>query len=70
MVTWSDGRRDRIEEDYPPWTIVDEVRRGRVELETTPGAVASTFILEWLQGDDRAEAWRRYGITGEVEDYM
>jgi hypothetical protein len=70
LVTWSDGRRDRIEEDYPPWIIVDEVRRGRVELETTPGAVASTFIPEWLEGEDRADAWRRYGIRGAVEDYM
>lgn len=70
LVTWSDGRRERIEEDYPPWILVDEVRRGRVELEVVPGAEPSVFVAEWLEGDDRLEAWQRYGINGEIGDYM
>lgn len=70
LVTWSDGRRERIEEDYPPWTLVDEVQRGRVELEVTPGAEFSVFVPEWLEGDVRVQAWQEYGILGEIEDYM
>ena len=70
LVTWVDGRREHIEEDNPPWTLVDEVRRGRVELETTPGGRASTFVPEWLEGSARADAWQRYGIEGEVEECM
>jgi len=70
LVTWSDGRRERIEEDYPPWTLVEEVRQGRVELETEPGTKPATFVVRWLSGDERSRAWARYGITDEVEAYM
>ena len=70
LVTWSDGRRERIEEDYPPWTLVEEVRQGWVELETEQGAKPATFIVRWLSGDERSRVWARYGIIEDVEAYM
>lgn len=26
LVTWAGGQRERIEEDYPPWTSVEELQ--------------------------------------------
>ena len=69
LVTWTDGRRNRIEEDYPPWTLVDEVREGYAELEVSPQE-DRRFSIEWLEGDARAEAWQRYGILDDVGAYM
>ena len=69
LVTWADGRRDRIEEDYPPWTLVQEVRKGYAELEINPGR-DQRFQVQWLEGDARAEAWSHYGILDDVGAYM
>lgn len=27
-VIWANGHCERVEEDYPPWTLVEEVRQG------------------------------------------
>lgn len=69
LVTWNDGRRERIEEDYPPWTLVDEVRHGYAELEVSPG-VHQHFGIEWLHGGARTEAWQRHGVLEDVGAYM
>lgn len=62
-VIWADGRRERVEEDYPPWTLVNEVRQGRVELEVGgEPATAETYSVEWLKGDARVKARRTHGI--------
>lgn len=62
-VIWADGRRERVEEDYPPWTLVDEVRQGRVELEVGGvAATAATYLLEWMKGDARNKARETLGI--------
>lgn len=70
LITWSDGRRERIEEDYPPWISVSEMRQGRLELERGPGGEPATFRVRWLEGDDREEAWSAHGITEEVGAYL
>jgi hypothetical protein len=70
LVTWSDGRRERIEEDYSHWTIVEEVRRGQVELEVGPRAETAIFTVEWLEGEARSTAWASYGINKEIGEYM
>lgn len=62
-VIWADGRRERVEEDYPPWTLVDEVRQGRVELEVGgEAATAATYTAEWLEGDARDKVRETYRI--------
>jgi hypothetical protein len=57
LIAWSDGRRERIEEDYPPWSLVGEMRQGWLELETEAGAEPMTFRGE-LAADDHSCCWR------------
>lgn len=68
LVTWSDGRQERIEEDYPPWTIVDEIREGT--LRWTIDGQESHLEVRWLQGDDARAAWRLHGIHHPVGHYL
>jgi hypothetical protein len=68
FITWSDGRRERIEDDYPPWTSVDELRAGF--LRRSVDAHELEFKVVWLQGDDARLAWARYGIHEPVGHYL
>lgn len=68
LVTWVDGRRDRIEEDYPPWTSVAEICRGF--LTWTIDDRETKLEVAWLEGDSADEAWERYGIHDEVGHYL
>lgn len=64
MVRRASGTNRR---GQPPWTLVEEVRQGWVELETEQGAKPATFIVRWLSGDERSRVWARYGIIEDVE---
>jgi hypothetical protein len=68
LITRSDGGRERIEEDYPPWTSVDELRAGF--LRWSVDAQELEFKVVWLQGDDARLAWQRYGINEPVGHYL
>ena len=68
LVTWVDGRRDRIEEDYPAWTSVAEICRGF--LTWTIDDRDTKLEVAWLEGDSADEAWERYGIHDEVGHYL
>ena len=68
LITWSDGRRERIEEDYAPWTLVDEVRDG--VLRWTVDERESVLEVRWLHGDDARAAWHLHGILRPVGDYL
>ncbi|HKE65571.1 MAG TPA: hypothetical protein VKB59_13120 [Micromonosporaceae bacterium] len=48
VVVWSDGRRERSFEDYPPWTTVREMQSGF--FEWTDG---DRYDIEWLAEPDR-----------------
>lgn len=67
LVTWPDGRQ-AINEDYEPWTVVDQLRHGQLTLTTAGGDLE--FEAEWLSGVAREEAWQRFGILQAVESYM
>lgn len=67
LVTWPDGRRE-IDEDYKPWTVVDQLRHGQLTWTTARGDLE--FEAEWLGGVAREEAWQRFGILQAVEYYM
>ena len=68
LITWADGRRERIEEDYPPWTLVNELRAGMLRWIVDQRQV--DFQVVWLGGDQATEAWRQYGIHGPVGNYL
>jgi hypothetical protein len=67
LITWTNERRERIEEDYPPWTLVEEVRGG--SLRWTVDGQQVELDVAWLRGDQSREALRRYGIREPVGHY-
>ena len=68
LITRSDGRRERIEEDYPPWTSVQELRAG--VLRWTVEGDKVQFEAGWLNGEQATEACRLYGIQKPVGHYL
>lgn len=64
LLTWVDGRRERIVEDYQPWTLVHELQSGRLSWE------GRDLTARALQGDERATAWEACGIKDEVGAYL
>lgn len=68
LITWSDGRRERIEEDYPPWTSVTEIRDGWVSWKTD-GSEGHYEVI-WLDEPERSRLWPEVGIVGDVGAYM
>lgn len=67
LVTWATGRRERIDEDYRPWTLVEEMRAGHFVWHTPQGDV--DFEAEWLGGEERDRAWQAYGIHDDIGVY-
>ena len=68
LVTWLDGTRQGIEEDYQPWTSVAELSDGH--LTWNKNGPEPGFEVEWLSGQDRDRAWKDFGIHEAVEAYM
>ena len=68
LVTWADGRREPIYEDYEPWSSVAELKMGHLLVSTTQGDI--DFEVRWLEGKAREAAWARFGILDKVEAYM
>jgi hypothetical protein len=67
-VTWLDGTRERIEEDYRPWTSVAELSDGHLTWDKN--GREQRFEVEWLSGQDRDRAWKDFGIHEAVGTYM
>jgi hypothetical protein len=70
LLTRLDGSRDQdaVQEDYVPWTYVSQLEEDRIKWASPDGDVA--YQVHWLTGDERREAWDRYGILEEVGAYM
>lgn len=69
LLTRLDGTLD-IQEDYPPWTYVLELRDGHVNWSWTQGGPDADYEVRWLSGSEREEAWTQYGIVRDVGVYM
>lgn len=67
-VTWIDGRREELLEDYPPWTSVADLREGHFVWPDLHGDI--DFKTRWLTGADQQQAWRQWGITNDLSTYM
>lgn len=68
LVTWIDGRREQLLEDYPPWTSVTELREGHFVWPDPRGDI--DFTTRWLTGAEQQQAWQRWGITSDPSTYM
>jgi hypothetical protein len=68
LVSWTDGSRERIFEDYLPWTSVAELREGHLSWDSPDGEV--DLQASWLAGKDREQAWPRYGILDDISAYL
>ena len=63
LVIWSDGTRERPEEDYPPWTSVTEMKDGYLEVLSQRRARAGRYDFAWLSPDEAREGWATLGIS-------
>ncbi len=68
LLTRLDGTLD-IQEDYPPWAYVLELRNGHINWSSRDGGDVD-YEVRWLAGDEKRRAWLRYGIVEEVGTYM
>ena len=66
VVVWAGGRRERSEEDYPPWTIVAEMQSGAFTWDEDDEH-QGRYDVEWLQGSERDATLADLGIT--LEDF-
>jgi hypothetical protein len=69
LLTRLDGTLD-IQEDYAPWTYVPELQNGHIKWSPTRDGEEVDYQVRWLTGDDRRNAWLRYGIVGNVGTYI
>ncbi|GAA1960261.1 hypothetical protein GCM10009798_19820 [Nocardioides panacihumi] len=64
VVVWSDGRRERSVEDYPPWTYVREMHAGKfVWLGAPDVGRDGEYDVEFLPEAERDRMWAELGIT-------
>lgn len=68
LLTRLDGSREPIQEDYDPWVYIPELGEGGITWASQGGDV--DYDVTWLQGDERRDAWVRYGIIDDVGAYM
>jgi hypothetical protein len=68
LLTRLDGRREPVQEDYAPWTYITELEEDRIAWAAPDADVQ--YQVRWLEGDERRDAWSRYGIVQEVGAYM
>jgi hypothetical protein len=70
LLTHLDGSRERIKEDYPPWTYVSELQQGRLVWEAGGPDGTTVYDASWLEGDAREPAWELWGIKSDVSSYL
>ncbi|WP_369054901.1 hypothetical protein [Kineococcus terrestris] len=68
LLTRLDGSRDPVQEDYAPWTYVSELQQGHITWDAPDGQ--TRYQVQWLEGDERRDAWDRYGILEEIGAYL
>lgn len=68
LLTRLDGSHDPIQEDYAPWYYIYELENDHINWAGPDGDVH--YQVRWLKGDERRNAWGRYGIVEEVGAYM
>ena len=68
LLTRLDGSHEPIQEDYAPWYYIRELMEGGINWASRGGYVE--YEVRWLEGDERREAWGRYGIIEAVGAYM
>jgi len=57
LFTWSDGTREPIEEDYPPYALVPNILDGQFNDDQR-----GPFTVRWLTASERDAAWAARGI--------
>lgn len=63
VVVWNDGTRERAVEDYPPFIAVDEMKRGRLAVDSERSARSGEYDLKWLNATDARAAREKCSIT-------
>lgn len=61
-VVWADGEREDPIEDYPPWSVVADVRAGHFRHEA-PGPRQGEYLVDRLPAEQGRAQWRALGIT-------
>ena len=61
LIVWANGSREWPIEDYPPWTIVNEIQRGNLSWDE--GDHQGTYDVEWVPQSQRQEVRAVLGIS-------
>ena len=64
LFTWANGSIE-IEEDFPPYVLVPELRSG-----TWVEEARETYSVRWAEGERQTELWARYGMHESPGHYM
>lgn len=64
IVVWANGERESPEEDYPPWTMVREMRSGTFSWDEEDEH-RGHYTVEWLPERARQEALAALHIPPE-----
>lgn len=61
IVIWANGDREQPGEDYPPWTVVQEMQSGIFSWDED-GARGGTYEVGWLTAAAREQALAKLNI--------
>ncbi len=61
IVVWSDGVRERPFEDYPPFSVVEEIVSGTFTWEEA-GPHGGSYTVEWVPAGEREGVLADLGI--------
>ena len=61
LIVWCDGSREPAEEDYPPWSAVEEITSGFFTVEL--GDHAGRYDVTWLDPDESQRLRATFGIS-------
>ncbi|MBO0607561.1 hypothetical protein [Myceligenerans salitolerans] len=71
VIAWADGTKDRLIEDYPPWSYVTEMRQGLFDyagsMLMTDKARIGVYEVEWVPASEAARVRAEAGIR--LEDF-
>jgi hypothetical protein len=63
VAVWPDGTRERSLEDYPPWSYVDEMKRGFIQCDEWVAERRGRYEFQWLSTVDAARIRSELNIS-------
>jgi hypothetical protein len=59
VIVWADGTKERAIEDYPPWSYVKEMQKGKLNWDK------KSFDVKWLSASEANRMIKELNINSE-----